>query len=201
MTELDFGIVFFAGHGKKIGDSFFLLPHDFIYGKRSTAIDFSSFSRRLQECPGNILVALDACRSGAVQPGEKTRAAPSDRDLEIALRLLQTRRNGLMTLSSCLPHEESLENTEWQHGAFGLALCEAFADARLYPSVMPNAVDGGGEAAARNGLLELSEIRKFVIYRVQELTTGRQHAVAYPKSIPASLDLSLAEVVDTALAP
>ena len=100
-----------------------------------------------------------------------------------------------MTLTSCLPHEDSLEREEWQHGAFGLSLVEAFSDTQIFPSRRYGVVDGKGEPTQKNGFLELSEIKHYVVYRVKALTDGRQHAVAYPKSIPRQLDLPIADVM------
>lgn len=207
MSDSDYGLVYFAGCGKTIDDEIFLLPHDFIPGSKSTAIRFNEFSSRLQECPGKVMVVLDASprRSDKLQSKKEftstgtSASVVNRREVEDAIRMLSNRRNGLFTITSCLPSELSVESNDVSNGAFAIALSEAIGNRRMSDlrsskrEYVYGAVDGILNKEQPDGLIKISELQQYVTDRVGELTLGRQHPQFWPKSTVSKYDFRILE--------
>jgi len=103
---------FFSGHGIRHQDRDYLMPCD--ANPRDpdyTAISISYVTERLRRCGAdNVVLLLDACRN----EGEKT-------GLGIGLE----KQQGVITICSCSPRENSYEIEEIGQGAFTYALLES----------------------------------------------------------------------------
>ena len=98
------------------------------------------------------------------------------------LRMMTKIRNGLYVFSAALPEEKAREHGQWGHGALALSLIEGLSGRRLYTARSDTPLPADANA---NGLVELNELRTYVVRRVKELTEGKQHAVALPRELPA----------------
>ncbi|MGI9493027.1 MAG: caspase family protein [Geminicoccaceae bacterium] len=155
----DLAVVHFSGHGALIDERFFLLPHDVDVASKiaieETALslgDFRSALNRLSE-KGQVLVLLDACRSGA--------ASMAGADMTVDARALRRLLAGsnISVLTSSLDSEDSWEREAWQNGAFTEALLEAL---------------GRSADDDDNGVISMTELTRYMTSRVTELTGGEQ---------------------------
>jgi uncharacterized caspase-like protein len=167
VTQKDVGIVCFSGHGEKDTDgNLYFLPVDTdAKDIASTAVPAEQVRKMLIALPGRQMLILDACHAGGVD-GPKKKSA---RDLTDELvRDLTAEENGLVVLCSSTGREASLENNEFRHSNFTLALVEGLS----------------GKAAKTDGAVYLNHLDSYITDRVKELTQGRQHPVtAKPTSL------------------
>jgi WD40 repeat protein len=161
LTPRDVALFAFSGHGVKNGQGvFFLFPFD---GEPEnvtvSGVSEEEIKRYCQSIPGRLLLLLDACHSGAIggdfQAGQTAMADDLVRDL-------LTEDYGVIVMCSSMGRETSLENTEWGHGAFTLALTEGLQGAADYNE---------------DSTIHLNELDLYVADRVEKLTEGRQHPV------------------------
>jgi uncharacterized caspase-like protein len=101
-----------------------------------------------------VFVFADTCHSGRIP----ARAASNDR--------LSTR--GMVVLASSQGGEYSFEKEEWGHGAFTLALLEAFQ----------------GKADPKAPVLTFRKLEAYVSERVEELTGAQQQVVVSAEGFP-----------------
>lgn len=185
----DEAVVFFAGHG--------LLDSQLDYYLATTDVDFNSPAGRglaYEELEGLLdgiparrrLVLIDACNSGEVDKEEvvlTTAAAPgpaapgvksrgfkqvkaSTVGLQGSFELVQElfadlrRTSGAAVISSASGKEFAFESAKWNNGVFTFALLDGLKS---------GAADGD-----QDGTVKVSELRDFVIDRVQKLTSGQQ---------------------------
>jgi WD40 repeat protein len=168
MTQRDFGIVFFSGHGERDSDgSLYLLPADADPADLlSTCVPADQLKKTLVALPGKVIALLDACHSGGIDSGKRKAAAPLTDDL---VRDLVSDENGLVVLCSSTGREFSLEDNEHRLGTFTVALVEGLS---------------GKASKGTDGAVYLHHLDAYVTDRVKELTKGRQHPVT---AKPASL--------------
>ncbi|OAI57558.1 hypothetical protein AYO49_06530 [Verrucomicrobiaceae bacterium SCGC AG-212-N21] len=121
-------LFFFSGHGNhdpKTG-KFHLVTHDTDPKREAeTAFSGEELSQLLGQVRGYVVVALDACHSGAVlgmQQGEKYKAPPLD--ISGLANQLSSAEHGIVMLSSSTPDEVSFEDRELGSGLFTKALLE-----------------------------------------------------------------------------
>lgn len=155
----DLAVVFFAGHGGMVNDSFHLLPHGVDASNEvnleDTALAIETFKRRIHAIAehGKVLVLLDACRSGAATADG--RAINGD-----ARALRQTLATANVTvLTSSNADELSREYKELGNGAFTHALLAAL---------------GRRADTDANGLISVTELTDHVTFEVDRLTGGAQ---------------------------
>lgn len=172
MTQRDVGVLSFAGHGDKDHDGkFYLLPVDVDPDDLlSTAVPGDLVQSALATMPGRVIVLLDACHSGAVGGGRRSRAGLTD-DL---VRDLVSDDYGVIVLCSSMGREVSLEDPAVEHGLFTLAIVEGL----------------GGKAADPEGVVYVHRLNGYVTDRVKELSKGRQHPVTSQPSTLRSFPLS-----------
>ncbi|MBI5834445.1 MAG: caspase family protein [Armatimonadetes bacterium] len=178
VTQRDLAVVFMAGHGvPDVRNDYQFLPFDGDVEKLiSTGVKWTDIRAVLSKLPGRVILALDTCHSAGVTGA---RALGPRLDYTNLLREAATDEVGLVTLSSCMPHEVSLENEAWQHGAFTKAMIEALQ---------------GQADNNHDGIVSLAEVDAYVSERVKELTGGRQHPTSQrPATIRSSLPLALCE--------
>jgi uncharacterized caspase-like protein len=159
----DVAVVLFSGHAAMIDGQLYLLPHGVdatkLSGLAATAIPAVELQSKLAELAkyGQLLILLDACRSGAFT-SDGTRIAPNANQLRSALVA-----SNVAVLTSSNADEISREDPKWGNGAFTKVLLEAL---------------GGRTADTNNdGLISMSELTAYLSTRVPELTDNQQHVV------------------------
>ncbi len=163
MTQRDFGVFFFAGHGKKDArDKLYFMPVD---GKKdrlsATAIDATIIQDEIVSSPGQILILLDACHAGAILSGTRHLTDNLIKDLS-------SEDKGVAVMCSATGREVAQESRTHQHGLFTLALLEAIRG------------QGGPELPIRRspeGAIYFKQIDSYVTERVKQLSQGDQHPV------------------------
>ena len=66
-TPADVSVFFFAGHGHRTMEEFYLVPQDGnVDDLARTGVSRTEIKRHMQTLPGKVLVLLDACHSGAI---------------------------------------------------------------------------------------------------------------------------------------
>ncbi|MFH1922703.1 MAG: caspase family protein [Planctomycetota bacterium] len=174
MTPRDVAVFAFSGHGVKDAQgAFFLFPFD---GEPEevaiSGVSEEEVKRHCQLIPGRLLLLLDACHAGAI--GGSFRAG----DVALAddlVRDLLTEDYGVIVMCSSMGREVSLENANWGHGAFSLALCEGLQGSADYN---------------KDGTIHLNELDLYVADRVDNLTAGKQHPVTQKPTTIRSFPLA-----------
>lgn len=168
MTQKDFGVFFFGGHGiKDERDVVYFLPID---GDKErlvrTAIDGNVLAQELTSTVGQLTVILDACHSGAIG-GNKTRGVTDG-----LLRDLTSPEKGVAMMCSASGLEQAQESNEHRHGMFTVALLEGL-------SGKGNGKTGTEELKIRinDGAVYFKQLDTYVTDRVKQLSKGRQHPV------------------------
>jgi Caspase domain len=169
MQQDDVAVFHFSGHGAVIGGALYLLPHE-VDARDPSAIDGSAIEiswlrKKLGPLAerGHVLVLLDACRSGAITADGASIAFDATQ-----LRTALAAAN-VTVLTSSSGEQSSIEDENWQNGAFTEVFLEAL----------------GREANSdRNSVVSMSELIRFVtagvprlvheLYPEREQTTGVQ---------------------------
>jgi WD40 repeat protein len=120
----DLVVLFFAGHGVKDKQDFYLLTHEAdVKDFKSSCISGSELRKALSVFPCQVLLLLDACHSGAVGGALNARPAADE-----ATRTLTDEEVGVVVLSAAMDHEHALEKDN--HGYFAAALIDGMARAQ-----------------------------------------------------------------------
>lgn len=167
-TQHDVAMIFYAGHG--INDNngiFYMLPVNADVKRiRSTCLNFEELKQTVSNIAGKVVVFIDACHSGNVM-GTGRRNIP---DINAIVNELSSTENGSVTFTSSTGKEYSLENKEWQHGAFTKALLEGFSGKAVVPGTKK---------------ITVKSLDAFVSERVKVLTNGKQHPTSVvPPNVP-----------------
>jgi WD40 repeat protein len=166
MTERDYAVVFFSGHGDRDSDgTLFFLPVDVDPDDvLSTAVPAKQLLDPLVPLPGKVLLLLDACHSG----GKRNATRPLTDDL---VRDLVREESGMAVMCSSTGREFSLENNAHRMSNFTLSVVEGLS---------------GKAERASNGAVYLHHLDAYVTDRVKALTKGRQHPVTRrPETLPS----------------
>jgi hypothetical protein len=99
--------------------------------------------------------------------------------LDRAIAELAGMEAGLLVLACSLPAQRAVETTAWGHGALALSVLEAIQGQHLYPARKETPLPGDDR-----GIVQLPDLRDYVVRRVTELTGGTQHAISLPKDLP-----------------
>jgi WD40 repeat protein len=173
MTQKDFCVVYYAGHGMKDErDHFYFLPVN--YQKNAlgrTAIHGDEFVRELPSV-GQRTIILDACHSGAI--GRNPFRGLTD---EI-YRDLTSEEKGFAMMCSASGRELARESNEHRHGRFTVALLEGLAG-------QSNGKTGKDEIKMQlvDGAVYFKQLDTYMTYRMRELSGGEQHPVTFvPKA-------------------
>lgn len=172
MTQSDYGIFFFAGHGELDNDGslYFLSIDADTTDLVSSAVPADQVKRVLSGIPGKVITILDACHSASIAGSNagKRRAAQGSLTDDL-VRDLVTDENGVVAMCSSTGREFSLENNQFRQGTFTLSIIEGLS---------------GKADFNKDGVVYLNELDTYVTDRVKELTRGQQHPVtAKPGSI------------------
>jgi formylglycine-generating enzyme required for sulfatase activity/uncharacterized caspase-like protein len=148
---------FFAGHGKRQGERDYLMPIDADPGNvAGTGLAVRDLTEQLRGSgAGNVILLIDACRDDGSRDG-----------VGIGLE----KQQGVITLFSCAPEQQSYEVDELQAGAFTYALLQGLR------------IQGEGNCATVARLAE--HVRVQVPYLMQLYRKGPQnpYLVAEPVS-------------------
>ena len=148
-TAGDVTVFFFAGHGERDKEEFYLVPQDVdIKDLAKTGVSRQEIKKRVQALPGRVLVLLDACHSGALG------LLFDDLSRELA-----DEDCGVAVMCAARPSQFALEAKG--QGFFTQSLVGGLA----------------GKAPQRNGSVFLHHLQSHVIDQVSELSQDRQHPV------------------------
>jgi len=166
-TSKDVAMVFLAGHGVNDSDgSYYYLPANVNVEKlMRTAVQFSVIKQTVATITGKALFFVDTCHSGNVMGGRRGLD-----DITRVVNELASVENGVVVFASSTGRQYSLENDEWQNGAFTKALVEGLG----------GKADYGGKGRITVNMLDL-----YLSERVKELTGGKQTpTTTKPPTVP-----------------
>jgi WD40 repeat protein len=124
----DLMVLFFAGHGVKEGQEFYLLTHDAdVKDFKGSCISGSELRKALSAFPCQVLLLLDACHSGSIGGALSAYRPATDE----ATRALTDEEVGVVVMAAAMDHEPALENGK--NGYFAAALIEGIARAQGVP--------------------------------------------------------------------
>lgn len=183
VTQHDMAIVMLSGHGDLADGQYFYCPHDHDPAETSIyGIRFSDLTEPLTQLPCKVILCLDTCHAAGVlgPQGQRTKATTSA--VNRAVAELTSVESGMVVMASSTGQQSSIEDDNWGHGAFALALIEALSGERRpnVPSKLTLPCDLNGD-----DILELTEVDAYVTARVKELTGGRQQPITERGRIPS----------------
>ncbi len=192
----DLIVLFISSHGTDMGgrSSFKILPSDFDSQYPDlTTIDFQAdIIDALRSVDCQKIIFLDACNSGAADINQGLSVAASDQieirtveragdaKLDGLFRLMNSQR-GSSTLASCMQHESSWEDDDWQNGAFTYSILAAFRN-EAYTD------EKGTFFPVENGnILTIGALYNYIQRRVSHMvrtTKGHLNATQTPYMLP-----------------
>ena len=168
-TSRDVAMIFFAGHG--VNDNtgnFFYMPVEADPDRlRSTCVNYVEIKQSVAAIAGKVILFMDACHSGGVM-GNSGRRSMSN--VDGLVNELASAENGAIVFTSSTGRQYSLENPDWNNGAFTKALLEG--------------IDGKADLFKRQSI-SIKTLDVYITQRVKELTGGQQAPTTIiPGSIP-----------------
>ncbi len=173
-TANDITVFFFAGHGVKDRDNdFYFLPREADPAKlRLSAVPHFDVRKTLRALRGKVWAFIDTCHAGTFAG---TRGMLGD--INSVASDLADADNGVIVFASSTGRQQSLENADWNNGAFTKALVEG--------------LDGQADYS-HDGVVTVAEMEVWLGERVKNLTGNRQTpTTTKPPSTP---DMPLALV-------
>lgn len=167
VTSLDYGMIFLAGHGvdDPNGTYYFLPANADPERLKRTCLVFSDIKTTLKSIAGKAVMFIDTCHSGDVM-GKRRGVA----DVNGVVNELASSENGVVVFCASTGRQYSLEDPQWQNGAFTKALVEGIS----------GKADYGGKGKITIAMLEV-----YLSERVKELTKGQQTpATTKPSTVP-----------------
>lgn len=152
-TSQTFTILFLSGHGGRDAHGHFYYPaHEYDPRRMAaTSISCEQLQAALHRIPGRVFLIIDACHSGSSGSHKHGGHWVSP-------------ANHMVTISSSIPQQQSLEMGRIQNGAFTRAFLEAMV---------------GSADFNRDRVVSLAEMHGYVQRRVLALTGGRQSTATY----------------------
>ena len=156
-TFTDVAMIFMAGHGvnNNVGDFFFMPVNADMNMLEATCVSYSDIKRTIDAVAGKMLVFMDACHSGNVLGNTQRRATMVTQ----AISDLTGADNGAVVFTSSTGRQFSLENPEWNNGAFTKALVEG--------------LNGAADLFGRQ-TITVNTLSSYITNRVRDLTAGQQ---------------------------
>jgi WD40 repeat protein len=168
----DMVLIFIASHGINKDGEFFILPHDAdLLQKPGNVVSWKDLTKTLSELPSNVIVMIDACRSGQLGVN-LTKFGANNTE---ALRNASSDENGLVLMAAATGNESALETPAWEHGAFTLALLEG--------------LENGKADIKPDGTIYLRELDFYISERTIELTNNAQHPTTQKPSTISRLTI------------
>lgn len=165
-TSKDVAMLFIAGHG--INDSagiYYFLPQNADLEKlKRTAVAFSDIKNTVSSIAGKVVMFVDTCHSGGVM-GKRAVT-----DITGVINELTSAENGVVVFASSTGRQYSLEDPQWQNGAFTKAVVEGLK---------------GKADLLGKGKITINMLDAFIAERVKEITKGKQTPVTTkPVTVP-----------------
>ncbi len=130
--ENDLFVVFFAGHGVKTRDQFYLLTAEANVNELpATTLSGAQLRQALGEFPCQVLLLLDACHSAGFGEGRKLAKENLRPATDDATRALTDDDVGVAVMGAAMGNEKAMEKDG--HGLFTQALLEALARGPMVP--------------------------------------------------------------------
>jgi uncharacterized caspase-like protein len=157
VSQRDMAVIFISAHGIRDRQlEYYLATHEIDpEDLKNTGLHFSAMSQLLETLPCKVLLFVDTCHAAGITGAKAIYRDP--------LYELTSDEYGAIVFTSSLAREISIENEQWQHGAFTKAILDTFAT----PESDMN----------RDGFLSLTEMEQSVSDRVRTMTDGAQHPV------------------------
>ncbi|MCA9067311.1 MAG: caspase family protein, partial [Planctomycetaceae bacterium] len=184
VTQHDVAIIAVSGHGHAdVDGTYYFCPHDIdIEEPTITGIRWTEITEPLKMLPCKVVLCMDTCHAGAVLGPKRGQRNKSTHDaIRNAIADLTSIEAGVIVLTSSTGKEVSIEDAEWKHGAFALALIEALTGRHKVKSNLTKLPAD----LNTDQLLEISEIDAYITARVKELTKGTQHPVTERGRLPS----------------
>ena len=158
----DLVVIFFAGHGAKEKDQFYLLTHETdVDALANTALSGTQLRDDLKEMPCQVLLMLDACHSGAFGAKGKLAAKNLKPATDAATRTFTDDDVGFAVMCAAMGNEAAIERKK--NGLFTAAVVEALEAQQDVPF---------NRANHRQYILHLET---YVADRVSEESQDKQH--------------------------
>ncbi len=168
----DMVVVFIASHGINDKGDFFILPYDTdLIQKTKNVVSWKDLTKTLSELPSNVIVMIDACRSGQLGVNLTKYGANNTE----AMRNAASDENGLVLMAASTGSESAIEAPAWGHGAFTLAILEGIKEGKA--DIKPD------------GTIYLRELDFYVSERTIELTNNTQHPTTQKPSTISRLSI------------
>jgi WD40 repeat protein len=163
VTARDVGLVFLAGHGvTDARQRYYYLDYDSDPNHpEDTAVEDVVLKERTRSIAGKVLMFLDTCHAGQAMAN---RGATYINKL---VEELSNSDNGVVTFASSTGRQLSLEDDDWQNGAFTKALIEG----------LPAPGRKGRADVTNKGVITTAALDLWLAERVGELTHGSQNPV------------------------
>ncbi|HZS10048.1 MAG TPA: caspase family protein [Blastocatellia bacterium] len=166
-TSKDVAMVFLAGHGvnDQSGQYYFLPENANLDSLLRTGVSFSDIRNTVLSLAGKALFFVDTCHSGNVFGSRRGTV-----DIMGMVNELASADNGAVVFASSTGNQYSLEDPQWNNGAFTKALVEGL----------------NGKADFRGtGKISINMLDLYLSERVKELTRGRQTpTTTKPQTVP-----------------
>jgi len=159
-------VVYLAGHGDSIGDTWYFIPYDVVYPEREDHVREKGITSQeleawVNEVPAQkVVMLMDACKSGAALT--RTRGFEERKALS---RL--SRSAGVHIIAAAAKDQFAVEFEQLGHGAFTYTLLDA----------MKGAADQGKRS---DGLVSIREINRYIEDELPELSEANGNAPQFP---------------------
>ncbi len=161
VTSKDVAMIFMAGHGinDNNGNLYYMAFDSEVDKLKRTALPATEVTKTISNISGKVLYFMDTCHSGNIRADLRR---GFDIDLNGIINELSSAEVGTVVFCSSTGRQYSLENEEWNNGAFTKALLEGLEGAADYQ---------------KNGIISINELDLYVSERVKKLTKGKQTPV------------------------
>jgi WD40 repeat protein len=166
-TSKDVAMIFLAGHGVNdpSGIYYFLPANADTEKLKRTGVAFSDIKNTVSSLAGKTILFVDTCHSGNIMGGRRGVV-----DINAFVNELIVAENGAVVFSSSSGNQYSLEDAEWQNGAFTKALVEGIKGKADYTG---------------KGKITINMLDLYLSERVKELTKGKQTpTTTKPQTVP-----------------
>jgi len=162
----DMRVLFIAGHGERRGteNKYYFCPYnhdeDDAVPPDTYDIPWSVLMDSFKETEGKAVLMVDTCHAAAIAGAGRRGLQPVNFD-----NVLQELKgaSGVVVFAASTGSESSIEDKEWQHGAFTKAVIDALT----------------GKVAGTNGVVRTDDLDSWVRKEVPKITNNAQHALAF----------------------
>lgn len=169
-------VIYLAGHGENIGETWYFIPHELTYPEReedikARAVSSDDLARSIKAITAQkILVLIDACKSGAL--------LVAFRGFEDRKALSQlSRATGVHVMAASTKDQFASEIKTLGHGVFTYTLLEGL----------------GGKAAGTGGTVTVMKLMAYIDETLPELTLKYRQEAQYPVIDSKGMDFPLAK--------